>query len=105
MPKPATRAFLIYNAWRLGLFGACVFLLALAGLRGFVLPVAALLLSGVLSYFLLDRQRRVLAEALGEAVDRKRRRMAERTEREDAYVDELIARQGAGEREVTRSDR
>ncbi|MDQ1747504.1 MAG: hypothetical protein QOD07_1767 [Frankiaceae bacterium] len=105
MPKPATRAFLTYNAWRLGLFAACVFLLALAGLGGFVLGIAALLLSGVLSYFLLDRQRRALAEELGHAVDRGRRRLAERTAREDAYVDELLARQEAGEREVTRSDR
>ncbi|MBV9096610.1 MAG: DUF4229 domain-containing protein [Frankiaceae bacterium] len=110
MPKPAaTRAFLIYNAWRLGLFVGCAVLLALAGLRGFILLVAALLVSGVLSYFLLDRQRRALAESLGEAVDRSRRKMAERTEREDAYVDEMLARQraDAGEvaGEVTRSDR
>ena len=106
MPKPAaTRAFLIYNAWRLGLFVGCAALLALAGLRSFVLLVAALLVSGVLSYFLLDRQRRELAEALGQAVDRSRRRMAERTEREDAYVDAMLASQPADAGEVTHSDR
>lgn len=106
MPKPAaTRAFLIYNAWRLGLFAGCAGLLALAGLRSVVLLLAALLVSGLLSYFLLDRQRRVLAEALGEAVDRSRRKMAERTEREDAYVDAMLASRPADAGEVTRSDR
>jgi len=99
--RPAARAFLVYNAWRLGVFIACAVLLALAGLRGFVLLAAALLVSGVLSYFLLDRQRRALAEALGNAVDRGRRRMAERAEREDAYVDEMRSRDG----EITRVDR
>lgn len=101
MQRPAARAFLVYNAWRLGLFVGCAALLALAGLRGFVLLAAALLISGVLSYFLLDRQRRALAEALGTAVDRSRRRMAERAEREDAYVDEMLAQDG----EITRVDR
>jgi len=106
VPKPAaTRAFLIYNAWRLGLFAACALLLALAGLHGFLLLVAALLVSGVLSYFLLDRQRRALAEALGHAVDRSRQKLAERTEREDAYVDEMLTRQRSDAGEVTRSDR
>ena len=107
MPKPATRAFLVYNAWRLVLFGACAVLLALAGLRSLPLLAAALLISGVLSYFLLDRQRRVLAEALGDAVDRGRRRVAERTEREDAYVDQLLANRAPESRDqqVTRMDR
>jgi len=100
VPKPATRAFLIYNGWRAALFVGCAVLLALAGLRGFVLLIAALLVSGVLSYFLLDRQRRALAEAVGAVVDRGRRRMAERTEREDAYVDEML-----GTERVTQMDR
>jgi len=100
VPKPATRALLVYNGWRLALFVACVGLLALAGLRSIALLIAALLTSGVLSYFLLDRQRRAMAEAVGDAVDRGRRRMAERTQREDAYVDEMLATEG-----VTRMDR
>jgi hypothetical protein len=102
--RPATRAFLAYNAWRLGLFAACAGLLALAGLRSIVLIAAALAISGVLSYFLLDRQRRALAEAVGDAVDRGRRRLAERTQQEDAYVDEMLARDAA-EDHVTRMDR
>ena len=101
MQRPSARAFLVYNAWRLGLFVVCGALLALTGLRSIALLAAALLVSGVLSYFLLDRQRRALAEALGDAVDRSRRRMAERTEREDAYVDEMLARDG----EITQVDR
>lgn len=101
MPGPAVRAFLVYNGWRLALFVACGGLLALAGLRGFLLLAAALLISGVLSYFLLDGPRRVLAEAVGTAVERSRRRVAERTEREDAYVDEMLA----ADVPVTRLDR
>ena len=93
--KPVARAVLVYNLWRLVLFAACLGLLALAGLRSIALLAASLLISGVLSYFLLDRPRRAFAEAVGEAVDRSRQRMAERTAREDAYVDELLARDGA----------
>lgn len=104
MPRPATRAFLVYNGWRLGLFAACAGLLALAGLRSILLVAAALLVSGVLAYFLLDRQRRALAEAVGDAVDRGRRRVAERTEKEDAYVEEMLARERV-EEHVTRTDR
>lgn len=93
----------MYNVLRLLLFVVCALVLALAGLRSIVLLAAALLVSGVLSYFVLNRQRQALAEALGETVDRGRRRMAARTEREDAYVDEVLAR--GGEVEVTRLDR
>jgi Protein of unknown function (DUF4229) len=111
VPGPPTRAFLVYNAWRVALFSACAGLLALAGLRSIVLLAAALLISGVLSYFLLDKPRRALAEALGGAVDRGRRRLAEKTEREDAYVDEMLAREVVEPQvveprgEVTRLDR
>lgn len=101
MPGPAARAFLAYNAWRLALFAACLGLAALAGLRSILLVAVALVVSGVLSYFLLDRQRREMAEAVGDAVDRGRRRLADRTAREDAYVDGLPAR----EDDVTRADR
>jgi len=88
----------------LGLFAACAGLLALAGLRSILLVAAALLVSGVLAYFPLDRQRRALAEAVGDAVDRGRRRVAERVEKEDAYVDEMLARERI-EEQVTRTDR
>jgi hypothetical protein len=108
VPRPATRAFLVYNAGRLALFAACAGLLALAGLRSIVLLAAALLVSGVLSYFVLDRQRRAMADAVGDAVDRGRQRMAERTAREDAYADEMLAGDLAGDlagERVTQMDR
>ena len=105
MPGPAARAFLVYNALRLALFAACAGLLALAGLRSIVLLAVSLLVSGVLAYFLLDRPRRALAEAVGGAVDAGKRRMAERTSREDAYVDEMLARDGEITADVTRVDR
>jgi hypothetical protein len=103
----------VYNALRLALFAACAGLLALAGLRSIVLLAVALLVSGVLSYFVLDRPRRALAEAVAGAVDRGKQKLAERTEREDAYVDQMLARDGpsspdrAGPREdvVTQLDR
>jgi uncharacterized membrane protein len=101
MPGPAARAFVVYNALRLGLFAACLGLAALAGLRSILLIAVALLVSGVLAYFLLDRQRRAMAEELAVRVERSRQRLAERTAREDAYVDALHA----GDADVTRTDR
>lgn len=65
----------------------CAVLGYVAGLRGLVLLAAALLVSGVLSWFLLARQRAAMAQALGGAVTRSRSRLAQRTAEEDAYVD------------------
>jgi hypothetical protein len=46
-----------YTAVRLAIFLACLGVLYLVGLRGFVLFLVALLVSGVLSYPLARRQR------------------------------------------------
>lgn len=97
MQGSAARAVITYNLCRLGLFVACAALGAVAGLRGLVLIAAALLVSGVLSWFLLARQRAAMADVVGSAVTRGRSRLAARTEAEDAYVDA----QGG----VTRPDR
>jgi hypothetical protein len=64
----------------------------LAGLRGVGLIVASLLVSGVLSWFLLRRQRIGMGVAVEQTVARSRARLAERTAREDAYVDALLDR-------------
>lgn len=87
MQGSAARAVITYNLCRLGLFVACALLGALAGLRGLLLIAAALLVSGLLSWFLLGRQRAAMADVVGSAVARGRVRLAARTEAEDAYVD------------------
>jgi len=85
----AARSVVAYNLGRLGLFVGCALLGFIAGLRGLLLLAAALLVSGILSWFLLARQRAAMAEALGGAVTRNRSKLARRTAEEDAYVDEL----------------
>lgn len=71
------RAVVVYNVARLALLVACLAVGWLSGLRGVVLLLAALLVSGLLSWFLLARQR----EAMAMAVDhRVRRRRAHRDE-------------------------
>jgi hypothetical protein len=63
-----------------------------------VLLVAAFLaapLSMVASYFLLRHEREALAGTVADRVERYRERAAARAAREDAYVDELIRRQGS----------
>ena len=87
MQGSAARSVLAYNAGRLGLLVGCAVLGYIAGLRGFVLLAAALLVSGVLSWFLLARQRAAMAEALGGAVTRSRSKLAQRTAEEDAYAE------------------
>jgi hypothetical protein len=84
---------LAYNAWRLLLLVACLGIGYLAGLHGFLLIVVGLLVSGVLSWFLLKRQRINMGMAVESQVQRGRSKLAERTAREDAYADALAAQQ------------
>ena len=81
----------IYNVARLALLGVCVGLGWLAGLRGYLLIIAALLVSGVLSWFVLRQQREVMGAAVERTVERSRVRMAEHAAAEDHLVDEAIA--------------
>jgi hypothetical protein len=78
------RAVAVYNAARLGLFVVCLLLGYAAGLRGALLLAAALLVSGVLSYFLLTRQRVAMGLAVESAIRERRSRLAQRTAAEDA---------------------
>lgn len=96
MTEPSrARALAVYNAARLGLFVGCVVLGYVAGLRGLLLLAAALLVSGVLSWFLLARQRIAMGMAVEHAIRERRRHAAERTAAEDAYDEER--RRQAGE--------
>jgi hypothetical protein len=80
---------LLYNVLRAALFAVCFGLGWLAGLRSIALVVAALLVSGILSWFALRGQREAMGAAVELTVERSRERMAERAAKEDEYVDAL----------------
>lgn len=92
--RGAGRAVAAYNLLRFALLAVCLGAGYLAGLRGIALIVGALLVSGVLSWFLLRQQRIRMGMAVERTVTRSRARLAVRTEREDAYVDSLEAAAG-----------
>jgi hypothetical protein len=83
------RAVVVYTLGRLGLFLFCALLAWLAGFSGVPMLITALLVSGVLSWFLLGRQRLAMGGAVESFVDRTRRRIDERAAAEDAYVEQL----------------
>jgi hypothetical protein len=89
----ASKALLAYNAWRLLLLVGCLAIGYFATLRGLWLIVSALVVSGVLSVFLLKRQRIAMGMAVESQIDRGRRLLARRTAEEDAYADALAAQQ------------
>lgn len=86
-----TRAVVVYTAARAGLLALCLVLGWLAGLTGVLLVAAALLVSGALSWFLLQRQRLSMGAAVDESVQRVRGRLHARAAAEDAFVDQLTA--------------
>jgi uncharacterized membrane protein len=89
------RSFLIYSASRVAVFAVLLGLLYGVGVRGLIVVFIALVLSGVLSYFLLERQRTAFAAAVEARVDRRRTAVATRVGREDAIADQLIAEEAA----------
>ena len=88
-----TRPLLVYTLARLALFGLCVAVFYLCGMGLFLALVVAALVSSVASYFLLARQRTELAVAVEARVTAARTKAAERTAREDAVADEILAEQ------------
>jgi hypothetical protein len=97
---PLWRACAVYTVSRLGLFVVFAILLYVAGLRGLVVLLAPLLLSGIASYYLLARQRTLFAAALQRRLARRTPRISERTAREDAIVDRLAGEDEEQPREV-----
>ncbi len=85
-------AFLRYTALRALIFVIVAALLWIVGLRGFVLLLFALLVSGVVSLFVLNRSRDELSAALVNRQQRIKQRLAERTAAEDAWNDEMRRR-------------
>lgn len=82
------RAVLVYNVCRASLLIACLVIGWYAGLHNVLyLCAAAFIVSGVISWFLLKRQRIAMGVAIERTVERGRSRMAERTAAEDAYAD------------------
>jgi hypothetical protein len=78
-----------YNLARLGLLVGFLALFYLLGLGGAVLVLGAVLASGVVSYFVLARQREAMVVALKERVQARQAKAAAREAREDEYDDLL----------------
>ena len=77
------RSVIVYTAARLALFGATAGVLYLAGARGFLLLALAILISGIVSFVLLSRQRDAISAAVSERVAYLRQSFAEGAARED----------------------
>ena len=77
------RSVLIYSLSRLALFAATTGVLFLVGARGFLLVGLAILISGVISFVLLSRQRDAVSNSVTERAGRIRDNLAEGAARED----------------------
>ncbi len=86
-PGPVFR----YTSSRILLFVVVAAVLSLFGLRSLLLLAVALVVSGLLSFVLLSRQRDAMSAAVVQRTERVRRRMAESTEAEDRADDERRA--------------
>jgi hypothetical protein len=83
------RAVLVYTAARVGVFLVCLAIGWVVGLNGLFLFLVALVVSGALSLFVLQRQRLAMSAAVERSVTRAGTRLRQHTEAEDAYVDEM----------------
>lgn len=79
MGSPALR----YTGLRLLLFAVSAGVLYLLGLRGLLLAAVALLLSGVLSWFLLSSQRTAMGDRIQQRIARANARIDAATRAED----------------------
>jgi Mn2+/Fe2+ NRAMP family transporter len=78
------RATLSYTSMRLLLFVASLILMYFAGARGLLLVGLALVVSGVISFVVLSRQRDAMSGALAARVRGFRQRLDEATRAEDS---------------------
>ena len=81
--RTASRALLQYSVLRLGLFFVVVVALALAGIRGIVALMISLLVTSVLGFFLLKKQRNIYGAALEARLAEKRQARADLRSRLD----------------------
>ncbi|HTW05210.1 MAG TPA: DUF4229 domain-containing protein [Streptosporangiaceae bacterium] len=77
------RATFAYTAARILIFAAMFGLLWLIGVRGFAVFGLALIISGILSFVVLSRQRDVMSGALTSRLGNFRQRLDEGTRAED----------------------
>ena len=84
-------AVLVYTLARFAVFAGCLAIGWLVGLSGLFLVIVALVVSGALSLFVLQRQRLAMSAAVERSVNRANSRIRARTEAEDAFVDEARA--------------
>lgn len=82
-------ALVRYTALRALVFAVVAALLWIFGLRGYWLLLVAILLSGFVSLFALNRSRDELSTAFVTRREKTRQRMADRTAAEDAWNDEI----------------
>lgn len=78
------RATLSYTSMRLLLFAASLVLVYFAGGRGFLLVGLALVISGIISFVVLSRQRDAMSGALAARVRGVRERLDEGAGAEDS---------------------
>ncbi|MDX6255609.1 MAG: hypothetical protein QOJ11_1943 [Frankiales bacterium] len=91
-PAPG-RAVVVYTAYRFGLFLLCLVVFYAAGMGLIWALGLSAILSGIVGYFLLARQRLALSAAVDSKVRDAKAKAAERTAREDAIADEILAQQ------------
>ena len=77
------RATLAYTSARILLFVAALGLLYLAGARGLLLVALALVVSGIVSFVVLSRQRDMMSGALASRLHRFREQIDEGARAED----------------------
>jgi Protein of unknown function (DUF4229) len=77
------RATLFYTVLRLGLFIVVFGLLFVAGARSLLLVAGAILVSGILSYFVLNAQRTAMSSSISRRITDFRERLDAGTRAED----------------------
>jgi hypothetical protein len=82
-------ALVRYTALRFLVFAVVAALLWIFGLRGFWLLLVAILLSGFVSLFVLNRSRDELSTAYVQRREKIKQRMAERAAAEDSWNDQV----------------
>jgi hypothetical protein len=78
------RATMSYTVLRLAIFAAALGLLYLAGARGILLVGLAAVVSAIISFILLARQREAMAGSISRRITNVRERLDEGTKVEDA---------------------
>jgi low affinity Fe/Cu permease len=91
----------LYTASRIAIFVACLGLLYVFGMHGILLIAVGFVVSGLLSFVLLNRQRDAMSAAVTERAARMRQRFDERLTAED-LDDEAVddPARSSGEREA-----